>query len=798
MGIFTKFKRDRNPSPLQRRRGAGMQDHRSVPLRSAVLWFCAFIGFTTLVVLIAFAGLTQSDPQIVRDQVARDRVVAEFAFEFESDVLTQRKVTLVRERIPPFYEVDLSAFEEFSRALNALEFDFAEIEPTLDGMTPEERLETIREFVRKFSVAREMDLPVEATATFLSETFPAKRNRLIQEAIEFLGSTYRNGIISEDDPNFAGIGSFNVIPVRTGSEEVSRVEIQRVYDARVSLRNDLASLNVSDTIFNSLYEIFATGVRPNLEFDAEQTRTRRDEAAAEVEPVTVEVREGATIIEPGVAVSPLAYEKLVQYRQEQSARAANQFFLDPTFQQQTLLALMALLSAVLVVQLGFSRLANDARRLGTIALLILANLAIFRFLLFLGNSDFFDGDHRIIGILPYAAPLALGPITAGILLGPVLGAITAFIISSIFAIMLGEDGFLFLAGLISSLVGIYLCHNIRLRTNVVRASFLAGVTLSAFILLHGALLETDLAQIGRQVAAALISASVTGIVILGFLPLLERLFHFTTDITLLEYTDFNHPLLRRMQVEAPGTYHHSLMVASLSENAAAEIGANPLACRACALFHDIGKMVKPEYFTENQSSGHNPLIEQKPSMSAVIIKRHVKEGVELARKYKLPKIFVDVIRQHHGTSLIQYFYREAINRRDQSQIPLFSDLSAETVEENTYRYDGPRPRFVESAIIFFADSIEAASRSLKKVNAQSVEELLDGIFQSRIEDRQLDECPLTLQQIAIIKKSFTRTLLNSLHSRIAYPSEEKKGKTSPSVQPAPSGEEPRDTDNQQV
>ena len=403
-------------------------------------------------------------------------------------------------------------------------------------------------------------------------------------------------------------------------------------------------------------------------------------------------------------------------------------------------------------------------------------------------------------MLPYAAPHAFGPITVGILLGPVLGAITAFVISAIFAIMLGEVTFLFLASVISSLIGIFLCHNIRLRTNVVRASFLTGVALSGFILLNGALLESDLTQMGRQIAAALISASITGVVILGFLPLLEKLFNYTTDITLLEFTDFNHPLLRRMQVEAPGSYHHSLMVASLSENAAAEIGANPLICRACALFHDIGKIVKPEYFTENQRSGHNPLIEQKPSMSAVIIKRHVKEGVELARKYKLPKVFVDVIRQHHGTSLIQYFYQEAINRRERSQLPLFSDLSAETVDENTYRYDGPRPRFVESAIIFFADSIEAASRSLKKVNAQSVEELLDRIFQSRIEDGQLDECPLTLQQIAIIKKSFTRTLLNSLHTRIAYPPEEKDKKNKPPVpknQP-PEENEQGDSDNQQV
>ncbi|MGE9291109.1 MAG: HD family phosphohydrolase [Puniceicoccales bacterium] len=802
MGIFRKFKKDRNPSPLQRRRGFGPNETRAIPLKTAIYWFVGFIGFTALIVFISFAGLTQSDPQIVRDQVARDRIVADFSFTYQSDVLTQRQISLARERIPPFYQVDSIPLDEFSRALNALEFDFAEFETNLADLEGNNRTEAIRAFVREFSEKRGMNLPIEETVIFLSNTTPAQRNRLIQESIVVLESIFQNGIISEEDPNFSGISSFNVIPVQTGEDQVSRVEIQRVYDARVSLRNELANMEVNDVVFNSLYEILSIAVQPNLEFDAAQTRAHRDAVAVKVNPVSVEIREGTTIIEPGVNVSPLAYEKLVQYRQEQSARAADRFFLDPTFQKRTLLTLMVLLTSVLILQLGFPRLANDPRRLGTIALLILVNLLIFRFVLYLGNSDLFRGDHRIIGILPFAAPLAFGPITAGILLGPVLGALTAFIIAAMFAIMLGEDSFLFLAGMISSLVGIFLCHNIRLRTNVVRASFLSGVTLSAFILLHGALIDSDFAQTGRQIAAALISASITGVVILGFLPILERIFNYTTDITLLEFTDFNHPLLRRMQVEAPGSYHHSLMVANLAENAAAEVGANPLACRACALFHDIGKIVKPEYFTENQSSGHNPLIEQKPSMSAVIIKRHVKEGVELARKYKLPKIFVDVIRQHHGTSLIQYFYREAINRRERSQLPLFSDLSAETVEENTYRYDGPKPNFVESAIIHFADSIEAASRSLKKVNAQSIGELLDRVFQSRIEDGQLDECPLTLQQVAIIKQSFTRTLLNSLHSRIAYPSEEKeKEKKEPEAeatnQTAPDHDQ-GDTDNQQV
>lgn len=274
-----------------------------------------------------------------------------------------------------------------------------------------------------------------------------------------------------------------------------------------------------------------------------------------------------------------------------------------------------------------------------------------------------------------------------------------------------------------------------------------------------------------QMIAAVFVGTVGGIVVVGALPLFEYLCKVTTEVTLLELTDFNHPLLRQMQMEAPGTYHHSLMVANLSENAAFAVGANPLVCRACSLFHDIGKMVQPEYFSENQSGDDNPHIRKNPSMSALIIKSHVKEGVEMARRAKLPDVVIDVIKQHHGTTLVRYFYYEAVRKSQQTKLSLGEK---EEVDESTYRYDGPRPCFKESAIIFFADTAEAASRSLKKVTSRSVEEMLDSIFAERLEDGQLDECALTLDEIKLIKQSFNKTILNMLHARVEYPDMDKE------------------------
>ena len=322
---------------------------------------------------------------------------------------------------------------------------------------------------------------------------------------------------------------------------------------------------------------------------------------------------------------------------------------------------------------------------------------------------------------------------------------------------------------------------------MVRASFFAGLTVAVFALLIGLIDRIDPLTIGKHMLAGLGTGLVTGVVVVGLLPVLEGLFKRTTDITLLELTDYNHPLLRLMQLETPGTYHHSLVVAQLAENAAAEIGANPLLARVCALYHDIGKTEKPEYFTENQRDGVNPHDSSNPSLSALIIKSHVKDGVDLAIKHKLPRAVIDVISQHHGTSLIRYFYHRAVSHTRHTQPPFpyavgntsrdpFASnapgLEAVPVCETTYRYDGPLPRFKESAIIHLADGVEAASRSLRKVTPQHLGEIIDQIFHDRMEDGQLDEAPITFDELARIKTSFNVTLLNMLHGRVAYPAAE--------------------------
>jgi putative nucleotidyltransferase with HDIG domain len=264
----------------------------------------------------------------------------------------------------------------------------------------------------------------------------------------------------------------------------------------------------------------------------------------------------------------------------------------------------------------------------------------------------------------------------------------------------------------------------------------------------------------------------------GALPMLEHLFQVTTDISWLEASDLNHPLLRRMTIEAPGTYHHSLVVANLAEAAAEAIGANATLCRVCSYFHDVGKLVKPEYFTENMNFEHNPHDDLAPTMSALIILAHVKEGVDLALKYKLNHRIIDIIQEHHGTSLVYYFYQRALQQQEDARaggkIMNMREEDIPEVREESFRYNGPKPQTKESAIISLADMVESASRSLEKPTPQKIEQLVSELIEERIADRQLDDCDLTLGDLTIIAERFRFTLMTMLHSRIAYPRPDSK------------------------
>jgi len=413
---------------------------------------------------------------------------------------------------------------------------------------------------------------------------------------------------------------------------------------------------------------------------------------------------------------------------------------------------------------------------------LMAHLLIVRLVITLLGDAFPEGFAFLF------IPFALAPMLHGVLLGRAVGTFSAVYVSLLGCLLVPLPEIIpyLVVSLISGMTAVLLTNQVRKRVQLLRAGLYVGAVAIVLAVVLGRLdvascfgpeVVECLRMLGMGCAAAFGTGLFTALVIGGLLPVFEGLFRVTTDISWLELSDLNHKLLRRMQIEAPGTFHHSLIVAALAEAAAEKIGANAQLCRVCSYFHDVGKLNKPGYFIENQHDGaENPHETLTPTMSALIIIAHVKDGVDLAVKHKLNPRITDVIQEHHGDSLVYFFYRRAQEQKkaemEKVDRRLENPEDLPQVEEKSFRYPGPRPRTRESGIICLADTIESASRSLHKPTPARIRTLIDELVRTKINDGQLDDCPLSLRELALVRESFSSTLRSMLHNRINYPSRE--------------------------
>jgi len=387
-------------------------------------------------------------------------------------------------------------------------------------------------------------------------------------------------------------------------------------------------------------------------------------------------------------------------------------------------------------------------------------------------------DLAILGIIAVLIPLlisitfkisgyGISAIGFAILITLLFDNLELSFLFSLFISLLGAsiDGGNFNLGvslLSGSLVAIMLTHKSRRRFQVIQAGLFSGIVqfIVAFIMERnsGFFVISGVDRFLLKVCLA--NGVFSSFIVLGILPIFEYIFKVVTNISLLELSDFNHPLLRRLILEAPGTYQHSLVVANLSEAAAESIGANPLLVRVGAYYHDVGKMIKPDYFVENLVNYKDVHKNLKPSISKLIIFNHVKEGVELAKKNRLNPKIIDFIAQHHGKTLVYYFYQRA------------KELDPGQKHEEEYRYPGPKPQSKETAIVALADTIEALSRTLDEPTPSRIEEMVREVVKKRFMEGELDESSLTLKEVEKITQSFVRILNAIFHTRINYPKNE--------------------------
>ncbi|MCE9653950.1 HDIG domain-containing protein [Clostridium celatum] len=372
---------------------------------------------------------------------------------------------------------------------------------------------------------------------------------------------------------------------------------------------------------------------------------------------------------------------------------------------------------------------------------------------------------RIVSLASlYLIPLASVPILMTVLLdykiSIVLNSLTLMLIS----VIVSFDPQIILIGIISIIVSSISLKKSSQRNDILYTTFYVAISVAIITVSSGVLLSNNMRKILLDAGIASIGAFISGILAIGLLPFLESSFNLITNIKLLEISNPNSPLLKRLLMEAPGTYHHSVMVANLAEVAAEEVGANPIIARVGAYYHDIGKIKRPFFFGENQLGGGNPHDKISPELSASIIISHVKDGLDLAKEYDIPLVIRNIIGQHHGTTLVKYFYYTLKNNSE----------NPDEVREEDFRYPGPIPESKESAIVMLADSVEAAVRSINEPTMTKIEEMINNIIKDKLNSNQLDNCELTFKDLNLIKKSFLRVLKGLYHHRIEYPKEKNK------------------------
>jgi len=372
-------------------------------------------------------------------------------------------------------------------------------------------------------------------------------------------------------------------------------------------------------------------------------------------------------------------------------------------------------------------------------------------------------------LMPFVLPTVFAPLLGTLLLGARGGFACGLLTSLTMAIHTGHSLPVLVSGILAATLLAHLAPSIRTRPKAVKTALYAGLCQVPIHLLLALQYQPPSFRaelFSLQILTGIAAAVVAALLALMLLPLLEHVFNISTNISLLEFSDLGHPLLQRMALEAPGTYHHSLVVANIAQAAAEAIGANSLEARISAYFHDIGKLTKPEFFAENMFNRPNPHDQLTPTMSTLIITAHVKEGLSMAQLHKLPVCVHRAILEHHGSSVLQCFHHKAMTSQQEFEL---NDNTIRPLEESQFRYPGPRPSSRISAIICLADAVEAASRCITKPTPANLEDLVNEIVRKRLDDGQLDACELSLHELSRIKRAFVFTLANMLHGRVPYP-----------------------------
>jgi len=614
----------------------------------------------------------------------------------------------------------------------------------------------LQEFKREFTVQFNAD-EWEELVNVQEGTYESPVSSLeeLRTSIEtFLRGYYRRGILSKSKSE---IGDEEIALRRNADEVITPVE--RFYDiSEVNARfeeeiNELITDN--EALARAAVKIGSLHIRSNIEYDEEETNRLKAIAREEVPRTIGFVLENERIINRHERITEDTKLRLDSFRRAKAERGGV-ISLWLQYVGKGLHVSIVLLLYGVYFFLFRKNVFNDNAKIALISLIILM-MAFFAYLTHAVNVD---APVEYLIFVPAAAMLLTIMFDSRLAF---YGVVTiALLVSGI----RGNDYTIMLVSIIGGALAAYTVRDIKHRTQIFRSMVFIFLGYALTIIALGLeRFETPMEMV-REVTFAGANALFSPILTFGLLIFFERVWKITTDLTLLELSDFNHPLLKELSQKAPGTFHHSLVMGSLAETAAEVIDANTILARVGAYYHDIGKSLKPEYFIENQMGFKNRHDKLTPRMSSLILISHVKDGYELGKKHGLPKEILEFIPMHHGTTLISYFYHKALENKTDKDV----------INELDYRYPGPRPQTKETGIVMLADAVEAATRSIGDPSIAKLKATIDGIIKSRFEDGELDECELTLKDLTKIREAFFKVLVGIHHPRIKYPGQDEKDK----------------------
>ena len=694
---------------------------------------------------------------------SKETVIAPFTFDIiRSPEELERERRKAMEQVLLVMDYDSAAGAESARKL-------ADLWAALRGVSAGDTPDSLREIHRKL-LSRELS---ERAAAEL-----ARRPELINEASLQLTVLMDRGVAAtllyatneelnerrlRFNTNFDAYQQYakRYVTLRRGGGE-SAVAVADIPVREAALEQVAERLkrdrNMDDEGLNTIYELLYACVRPNVRVNAVATAERRKAAADEVLEISGKVIKDTEIVRKHQEVTPEIVQRLHSLRvaMERMEGAGEKRRVNAGYTGRALLLLIVLFFLAFYMRRYKPAVVRSPKKLMALSIIVLLQILIIK----IGSELFpalFEARAVPAALPEYLVPVTMAALLSTILFGMQISMIVSLFTGIYFGMVTGFNHYFFLYAFLNSVVAAFLNYRIRYRWQFFKAippMFAVSVVIIAVWQMMGWRSDHFFVNIGCAFAGIL--ASVFAAMMLT--PFFERVFDITTDMTLIELSDMNHPVLKKLSIEAAGTYNHSVLVGNLAESAAQAIGANALLARVASYYHDIGKIENPDYFVENCLGDRNRHNKLSPTMSALIICAHVKEGVKLAKKYRLPMVIQDVISQHHGTSSVSFFYEKAREQDPHKQ-----------VQEKDFQYPGPPPQTREAAIIMLADSVEAAARSLATSSPKLLRELVKKIIRDKFISSQLDQCNLTLRDLNDITDGFMPVLQGIFHSRIEYP-----------------------------